>query len=337
MANDGVVTLREAIHAANTDSPVNEAPAGDAADTITFDPDLFTSGAQTLTLAGVELAISDDLTLTGPGEDLLTIDANGVSRVFRVDDRSGSEMEVRLSGLTIAGGYIEGSGGGIYSKEHLVIEDSTISGNEAYTVYVDWGGGGVCNEGGTLEILGSTIAENRGFYQGGGILNYRGTTQITDTVIRDNWAGGEGSGVSSSRGGAVTITRCTIADNSGRGIYSRYFNTDPEPATLTVTESVITGNVGGIESVGRLTVYDSIVSNNEWRFEGGGIHQAGPSTIVNSTISGNADQGVEIAGEGTDDNVVAGNYLGTDVSGMVALGNGFGVKWGYGVAVGQGL
>ena len=38
-------------------------------------------------------------------------------------------------------------------------------------------------------------------------------------------------------------------------------------------------------------------------------------------ISGNGDRGVLIVDVGTDNNVVVGNYIGTDVTGTVALGN----------------
>jgi titin len=42
-------------------------------------------------------------------------------------------------------------------------------------------------------------------------------------------------------------------------------------------------------------------------------------------ISGNLNNGVEISDPGTGSNVVAGNYIGTDVFGLVAVGNGFGI------------
>ena len=99
VAADGFVTLREAIQAANTDTAVNEAPAGSGADTITFAPSLFAGGPGTITLGGTELALSSNLTITGPGATQLTVNANNASRIFNV--ASGT---VSISGLTITGG-----------------------------------------------------------------------------------------------------------------------------------------------------------------------------------------------------------------------------------------
>ena len=56
--------------------------------------------------------ITDDLTITGPGSDLLTIDAGGNSRVFEVNDGTATDITVTLSGLTITGG-LAGNGAGI--------------------------------------------------------------------------------------------------------------------------------------------------------------------------------------------------------------------------------
>jgi hypothetical protein len=61
------ISLREAITAANTNAAFGDAPAGQGdgtVDTITFDASLT---GQTIVLGGVELAVSDDLSLTGLG------------------------------------------------------------------------------------------------------------------------------------------------------------------------------------------------------------------------------------------------------------------------------
>ena len=58
LVGDGMVTLREAIQAANTDTSVDGSVAGSGADTILFDATLFAS-PQTITLALGELGISE--------------------------------------------------------------------------------------------------------------------------------------------------------------------------------------------------------------------------------------------------------------------------------------
>ena len=59
------------------------------------------------------------------------------------------------------------------------------------------------------------------------------------------------------------------------------------------------------------------------------IDQPNPSAIVQvlvnparNIISGNTGDGVLITGTGTNNNVVAGDFVGTDVTGTAALGNG---------------
>jgi CSLREA domain-containing protein len=73
--NDGVTSLREAIFAANI------VPG---ADTIEFAPSLTAAGPATILLSQGELAITDSLTIDGPGADLLAIDAQQQSRIFDI-------------------------------------------------------------------------------------------------------------------------------------------------------------------------------------------------------------------------------------------------------------
>src|SRR5215831_3381732 len=82
VAADGVVTLREALLAANTNTTVNEAvhDGSGGTDRISFD----TAGAfatpQTIRLGGTELTITDAVTVTGPGAASLAISGNRQSR-----------------------------------------------------------------------------------------------------------------------------------------------------------------------------------------------------------------------------------------------------------------
>ena len=140
VASDGVVTLREAIEAANTNSAVtSDVLAGSATevDIITFDQAALSAEAGvevgqpiTITLGGSQLDISDDLDIHGLGADVQTIDADGQSRVLSI---SGLGTEVELAGLTITGGYTTGNGGGIQTgwESTLSLTNSTVSGNSA--------------------------------------------------------------------------------------------------------------------------------------------------------------------------------------------------------------
>src|SRR5262245_59902304 len=66
-SNDGLVTLREAIIAANTDTPTELGDVGNQADEIRFAPSVTAGGPATILLAHGEMAITEDLSITGPG------------------------------------------------------------------------------------------------------------------------------------------------------------------------------------------------------------------------------------------------------------------------------
>ena len=77
VANDGVVTLREAILAANTDAdPSGDTPAGSGDDVITFDALLEGSTIGIDPELG-RLDIVSSLEILGPGPGLLAVDAGG--------------------------------------------------------------------------------------------------------------------------------------------------------------------------------------------------------------------------------------------------------------------
>ena len=215
----GDLSLREAIELAN---------AFPGADTITFDAAL---ASDTIPLTLGMLTISDDLTVTGPGADLLTIDAGGNSGVMRV---SGATT-ANISGLTFSGGRT-GRGAGLRNDAGATttLTDMVISGNTATQVSFD-AGGGLWNAG-DLTLVRSTVAGNIASGGGGGIFN-EGMATITRSTISGNSAS-SGGGISNFFGSA-TVTSSTITGNSGGGI----FNYD---GAGTITGSLITGNTDSI-------------------------------------------------------------------------------------------
>src|SRR3990172_1595105 len=106
--NDGVTSLREAIFATNTVS---------GADTIDFAPSLTAGGPATTLLTQGELAITDSLTINGPGADLLTIDAQQQSRIFNITATNG---DYAISGIGL-------HGGGVFSASSLTLVDTVVS------------------------------------------------------------------------------------------------------------------------------------------------------------------------------------------------------------------
>lgn len=234
--SDGEVSLREAIGWARGSAGAEE---------IRFASNLTSTAPATITLTRGELAIRDDLMIAGPGADRLTIDADGRSRIFLVDDGdSGSNADVEIAGLTLTGGRSEagngatsGSGGAIYSVENLSVRASTLSGNTV--IGTDSGGGIFAGGDGTLRIIDSTIAGNTA-YSGGGLINDAGGgVVISNSTISGNTA-------TTYAGGGIfnqddlTITNSTITDNvtagAGGGLMTRFAN------TVTIENTILFGN-----------------------------------------------------------------------------------------------
>ena len=108
------LTLREAVLLVNSGGDLtslgqSSMPSGWASqiadsfgsnDTIQFDPSLFTSTLQTITLGGSELSLLRDMSIIGPGASQLAVSGNNVSRVFRIAGFT-QPPSVAISGLTI--------------------------------------------------------------------------------------------------------------------------------------------------------------------------------------------------------------------------------------------
>ncbi|NEO64165.1 MAG: hypothetical protein F6J98_28645 [Moorea sp. SIO4G2] len=249
--NDGIgtggVSLRDAIEAAND-------PGGDDQDTIIFASSL---NEGTITLTHGELLITSNLSIEGNGANI-TVDANGQSRVFNVNDGNGSpDQTVGINGLTITGGNAS-SGGGIYNNEILTINNSTIANNVAASfgggIYIFGSGtanianstiannqasdgGGIEILGGTANIANSTIVKNQGSNIGGGIDVYNGTANIANSTIANNQAS-DGGGIYIFGSGTANIANSTIANNQaneGGGI-------DNDGGTANIASTIIAAN-----------------------------------------------------------------------------------------------
>ncbi len=248
---DGGITLREAILAANTNTAVGDAPAGDVgADTIEFAAAL---SGQTINLAA-ELQITEALTIDARALAAnVTIDANNASRIFNITATTG---DFTLAGLTLTGGRTTGnngfsdntfSGGAIRSLTtgSLTIDQSTVSGNSTAGIRAD--GGGIFSLH-TVTLTGSTVSGNSiasSDADGGGVYSYGSVTLTNSTVSGNSTAGNnsDGSGIFSK--GNVTLSNSTVSDNrathssaAGGGI----FNSNN---TITITNSIGAGNMAG--------------------------------------------------------------------------------------------
>ncbi|MBC7821592.1 MAG: hypothetical protein IAG10_32300, partial [Planctomycetaceae bacterium] len=305
IANDGQVTLREAIQAANTDTIV-DGVTGSGADTIQFDPSLTASGPAAITLGGTELLINSDLTINGPGADNLTIDGNNQSRIFHIADgnTSADNMKaVSISGLTLTKGKLTGDsretawGAAIFNRENLTVTNALIRDNSTSETYASAPnnssyGGAVSSLGGNLTLIQSTISNNSSNGYGGGICQYFGTLHVSRSTISGNSVGRQHGGGIAIVSGEAMISQSQIfgntANKNGGGIYER-------DSRLTVQDSTISGNTAGqngggvFANLGTLNVLGSTISGNSAARNGGAIGiDPGAMSIFQSTITGNS-------------------------------------------------
>jgi uncharacterized repeat protein (TIGR01451 family) len=209
-ADVGTGSLRQAI--------LDLCPGG----TIAFDS---TQVASPITLTSGELLIDKDLTIQGPGANLLTVMRGAAASDFRVFEVNGSGAgpTVNISGLTMFGGKAAGSapagqGGAILQVNGtLTISDSVVSNNAA-----DLDGGGIFG-GGTLNISRSTVSGNTAGHHGGGI-EAQGDTSVSNSTVVNNTAQQEGGGIGTSTSVDidVNVESSTISGNTaanGGGFY----------------------------------------------------------------------------------------------------------------------
>ena len=157
-----------------------------------------------------EIEIDETLTIegkTGPDKDIL--DANGLSRIFKV----ASGKTLTLKNLTLTGGKATGtgdagSGGAIFARDasEIKIENCIITGNEAYK-----NGGGLNVEGTPTTITNCTFTGNTA-KNGGGIYIMETSTRRPVVTI----SGGTIGGTDTDKANKATGTG---SDGNGGGIY----------------------------------------------------------------------------------------------------------------------
>jgi len=195
---------------------------------ITFDPTVFAT-AKTITLTQT-LTLSHDITITGSGAKLLTINGNDAHRVFTVN----IGVTASLSGLTIAGGSSASDGGGIVNNGLLSVQNSAFSGNNTPT-----GKGGAIANNGTLSVVGSTFTGNRAGQSGGGIYNASGMTlTVINSTLSGNTATAQGGGIADD--GGATVTAATFTGNTA--VYGGGIARAPGATGGTVTRIIAAAN-----------------------------------------------------------------------------------------------
>jgi hypothetical protein len=264
---------------------INLANALSSADTIAFDATLFAT-PQTITLSAGQFTLMDKekTTINGPGESVLTVSGGGTSRVFELDHGLAA-----ISGLTITGGSAT-TGGGIWNNGGtLELTQATVTGNSAANA-----GAGVETDSGTTSLTNVTVSQNTASNDvsiavGGGLENITGTTTVTGGSFDGNKAD-LGGGFYNGGGGTLTLIGVTVSGNSG---FASGAGVENKGGTLSMTGDTLSGNTaelsgGGLDnSNGTATLTGCTLSGNTAQI-GAGLHTSGTlTTLTNSTLNGN--------------------------------------------------
>ena len=140
----------------------------------------------TITLTTGELAVTKNVTISGPGAANLTVKGNNSSRVFQV----GTSNKATISGLTVANGVVSagGVGAGIYCDQAtLTLLNCTLLNNNAIGGSTAAGAGIYCNQS-QLTVVGCRISDNVATGNGGGIFSTGSTLTVNGSSITGNSA-----------------------------------------------------------------------------------------------------------------------------------------------------
>jgi hypothetical protein len=243
---DGETSLREALAYAHRK---------DGADEITFNiPQAQKQdGIWKISLSSVLPDLSSDLTITGPGANLLTVSREFAAkgRIFKVT----TGQTITLAGLTLTNGDVTDGGadgtvgGAIWNQEgNLTLNSCTLSGNSAAH------GGAIFNstntDNATLTLNQCSLINNQSTYHGGAIYNSGsddnggGVTAalvLSNCSLAGNKSGNRGAAVNSygttNATVTTTIAHCTLVDNVSSGNEGTIYNWNNGATSVTTSLS----------------------------------------------------------------------------------------------------
>jgi hypothetical protein len=270
----------------------------------------------------------------------------------------GVNSSATLSNSTLSGNSANDGGGLVFYGPDLTISGCTITGNAAAK---DVGGIEMNNTGGAnFTMTNSTVSNNSAGTSEGGIaltLTFPvdlepGFSSITNSSINNNKSGGSEAGIfddadgarftnvniignqsGGSNGGAdikgnLTMTGCTISDNTSALNDAGVLTTGGTFSGCTINGNHAGGNNGGLDIEGNLTLGASTISGNTAAGSGGGgfvYVNYGSNSISNCTISGNSavsdGGGLEVNSSGASGLTItgctiSGNHSGADGGGI---------------------
>lgn len=281
IAVDGVVTLREAITAANTNAASGDAPAGDPGqDVIKFN--IPGSGVQTISPSSALPDITESITIDGytqPGASANTL-AVGSDAVLLIE-LNGTNVVGFFPALTVTAG-------------NSTIKGLVINHFGAFGIYLQIGGSNT--------IAGNFIGTNASGKKAA--AQFPTPNQSTGLYIKS---------ANNLIGGLTPADRNVLSGNTtpsgGQGLYLD---------TASANSNTVIGNYIGTSADGAAGIGNG---NNGISINGSSSNIIGGTTPAErNVISGNGSNAVSIGGNASN-NQITGNFIGTKADGVSALSN----------------
>lgn len=314
--DSGDCTLREAINAANANA---------GADTIAFN--IPPAGTHTIMPVSPLPIITDPVTIDGStqpgfaGSPIIEIKGNGIA--------TGAGLHI-TAGNSIARGLVINN----FSNGPAIILETNgtnrVEGNFIGTV-VSGAAGGVPNDTGIVisespnNVIGGTVAQARNIISGnsgdGVELNNSGLS--SGNFIQGNYIGPDVSGNIKLGNGVSGVAMFAINSNVVGGTESGAGNVISGNTRFGISVTGFAnraqGNFIGTNASGTAAINNGeagvTISNSQ-------NHTIGGTTpAARNIISGNSGAGVFITEGGSTNNLVQGNFIGTDITGSVAVPN----------------
>ncbi|MEO8435437.1 MAG: thrombospondin type 3 repeat-containing protein [Pyrinomonadaceae bacterium] len=335
--NAGTGSLRQAILCAN----LNPGPDTVSFNIPTSDPGFNGSVFTIRPLSALPTLTDNGTTIDGATQTLFTGNTNAAGPEIVLN---GNPSVFFSAGLTIISGantinalVING-----FNNTGIVISGAGASGNHITGCYIGTNASGSAAVPNTFDgiaitnlatnnVIGGTTPQTRNVISGNsrsGVLLFSPGANVFNNVIEGNFIGTNASGqfavgnlmgvtlvwvTSNTIGGTAPGAGNLISGNSQEGIHSNGSSSQ-----------TIQGNFIGTDVTGTAAIPNGFLGIN--MFTNNGFSSAnnliGGSVVgAGNLISGNQGTGIGIGGTGSDNNVIQGNRIGTDVGGSAALGN----------------
>ncbi len=245
---------------------------------------------QVVKIDGVSNVVVDGLSIRGgnaSGDWQQQLDHGGGLFI-----RNASDVTVRNA--IVENNEAHGGGGAFIDSASVTFDNVLFQSNIAQYMTVGGDGAALRMEGGTVALLGCTLAYNHAGDRGGAVYAESGNLLIEDSVIQGN-TGRNGGGLRAWQGGSLEIRRSSFLGNITTGQQQRGGGIRSDDQTVLIETSRFIGNQttdwgGGAYLSGMYpkTISSCLFADNIASFGAGLAVWTGHSvTVINSTFVGN--------------------------------------------------